>query len=246
MTGREVLVHDDAGALAADVASRLLEVLETVQAAGGTPQIVLTGGSIAETLHQEVARRAADSAVDWSRVVVWWGDERFVEASSPDRNAGQAREAFGDRLGLDPANVHEMPAGDAGLDLEAAAAAYAEDLRAHGGDAFDVLMLGVGPDGHVASLFPGHPALESDDVTVAVRSSPKPPPERISLAFPALNRSREVWFLVSGEGKADAVAAALADDGSVATTPARGVSGLDRTVWWLDRAAAGDATDPGA
>lgn len=243
MSAPEVIVHEDAGTLAADVASRLLEVLEGVQAAGGTPQVVLTGGSIAETLHQELARRASDASVDWSRVVVWWGDERFVPAGSPDRNADQAREAFAGRLGLDPAHVHEMPAADAGLDLDAAAAAYADDLRAHGGDAFDVLMLGVGPDGHVASLFPGHPGLEAEDLTVAVRSSPKPPPERISLTFPALNRSRQVWFLVSGAGKADAVASAHADAGSVAETPARGVTGLDRTVWWLDEAAAGTARE---
>ena len=241
MNAPEVLVHDDAGALAAEVTSRLLEVIEAVQARGGTAQIGLTGGTIAETLHQEIARRAADSSVDWSRVALWWGDERFVEASSPDRNANQAREAFAGRLALDPANVHEMPASDGGLDLDAAAAAYAEDLRAHSGEAFDVLMLGVGPDGHVASLFPEHPGLEADGDTVAVRSSPKPPPERVSLTFPALNRSREVWFLVSGAGKADAVAAALADEGSVSSTPARGVTGLDRTVWWLDRAAAGGA-----
>ena len=238
MSAPEVRVHDDAGVLVGDVASRLLEELEALQADGRVPQICLTGGSIAEALHREVARRAPESSVDWSRVAVWFGDERFAEAASPDRNAGQAREALLDSVPLDPANVHEVPASDAGMDLDAAAAAYAEELRAHGSGAFDVMMLGMGPDGHVASLFPGHPALDAEGIAVAVRESPKPPPERVSLTFAALNRSRHVWFLVNGEGKADAVARALAEDGSVSQTPARGVRGQESTVWWIDRAAA--------
>ena len=169
-TGSEVIVHEDSGTLAGDVASRLLEVLELVQGDGRAPQIALTGGTIADAVHREVARRAPDSSVDWSRVVVWWGDERFVPAGAPDRNATQAREAFLDEVGVDPANVHEMPAADGGLDLDAAATAYGEEIRSHGSGAFDVVMLGVGPDGHVASLFPGHPALDIDDqVAVAVR-----------------------------------------------------------------------------
>ena len=104
---------------------------------------------------------------------------------------------------------------------------------------FDLVLLGVGPDGHVASLFPGFPQLDVDDrIAVAVTGSPKPPPDRISLTFTALNQAGEVWFLVSGEGKADAVARALAPEGSVHETPARGITAPNRT-WWLDQAAAG-------
>jgi 6-phosphogluconolactonase len=104
---------------------------------------------------------------------------------------------------------------------------------------FDVVMLGVGPDGHVASLFPGFPQLDVDDaIALGVTGSPKPPPQRITLTFPALNRTRQVWFVVSGEGKADAVAKALAPDGDVHDTPARGVHGSERTVWFLDEDAA--------
>ena len=105
-----------------------------------------------------------------------------------------------------------MPAADAGFATSTeAAAAYAVEVRTHGAGEFDVVMLGVGPDGHVASLFPGFPQLDvDDDIAVAVTGSPKPPPVRISLTFPALNRTRQVWFLVSGDGKADAVARALA------------------------------------
>ena len=140
---------------------------------------------------------------------MWFGDERFVAPDSPDRNAGQARAAFLDAVGA--TQVHEMPSTASAATLEEGAATYGDLLREHGSGAFDVLMLGIGPDGHVASLFPGHPALDVDDtVAVGVSDSPKPPPARISLTFGALNRSTSVWFLASGEGKAEAVARALA------------------------------------
>jgi 6-phosphogluconolactonase len=112
-------------------------------------------------------------------------------------------------------------------------------VRSFGSGEFDILMLGVGPDGHIASLFPGHPQLDvSDQVAVGVTDSPKPPPERITLTYPALNRSRSVWFLVSGEGKAEAVARALADGTDLHDTPAAGVTGLEETIWFLDRGSA--------
>jgi 6-phosphogluconolactonase len=181
------------------------------------------------------------SEVDWARVVVWWGDERFVAADSDDRNARSARASFLDLLPVDPAKVHEMPStGDAGS-VDEAAAAYAAELREHGAGSFEVLMLGLGPDGHVASLFPGYPQLDVDDrVAVGVTDSPKPPPERVSLTLGALNRSRSVWFLVSGEGKAGAVARALATGTDVHDIPAVGVSGEAETIWFLDRASASE------
>ena len=238
MTAPEIRRHVDADILVGDVASALLDRLESAQARGEVPQIGLTGGSIAEALHRELARRAPDASVDWSRVVFWWGDERFVPAGSPDRNARQAREALLDHVAVDPANVHEVPASDEVATAEDAADAYRAALREHGAGFFEVLMLGIGPDGHVASLFPGHPALGARDAdAVAVHDSPKPPPDRVTLTFEAMERCRAVWFIASGEGKAEAVARALADDGSVAETPARGVRS-DETLWWLDEAAA--------
>jgi 6-phosphogluconolactonase len=232
------VIHEDAQTLAGDTASMLLARLEAAQERGEVPHVGLTGGTIADTLHREVARRAADSSVDWSRVVFWWGDERFVEAGSPDRNARQAREAFLDVLGVPGTNVHEVPAADTVATAEDAAAAYSEAVRTHGAGFFEVLMLGVGPDGHVASLFPGHEALDATDaVAVAVHDSPKPPPDRVTLTFEALDRARAVWFLVSGDAKADAVAAALAG-GDLHEVPARGVSGEQETLWLLDEAAA--------
>jgi 6-phosphogluconolactonase len=229
---------DTAEELAEAVAAALLQRLEVAQAAGEVPQVGLTGGTIAEHVHRAVARLSPGSAVDWSRVVVWWGDERFVAPDSPDRNAGQARAAFLDTVGVDPDNVHEMPSTAEASSVDEAAASYSSTMRARGAGSFEVLMLGLGPDGHVASLFPGHPALDVDDrIAVGVTDSPKPPPERVSLTFAALNHAKAVWFLVSGEGKADAVASALggADRHEI---PATGVTGEDETVWFLDEGAA--------
>jgi 6-phosphogluconolactonase len=239
MNAPRVEVHDDAAALATAVAGELLNRLTEVQAAGHEPHIALTGGTIADAIHAELARLAPSSDVDWSRVVVWWGDERFVEPASDDRNERAAREAFLDHVDVDPAKVHPMPSTEAAADVDEAAAAYSREVQEFGSGAFDVLMLGVGPDGHVASLFPGFPQLDVDDrITVGVTDSPKSPPLRTSLTFDALNRSKSVWFLVSGEGKAEAVARAHAEGTDRHDCPASGVQGTDETIWFLDREAA--------
>ncbi len=232
-------VHESADALATAVAGELLTRLTDAQSSGHEPQIALTGGTIAEAVHRELARLSAGSEVDWSHVVVWWGDERFLEPASPDRNAAQAQEAFLGQVDADPAKVHPMPSTETAASVEEGAAAYADELRTFGSGAFDVLMLGVGPDGHIASLFPGFPQLDVDDeIAVPVTGSPKPPPERISLTFATLNRSKSVWFLVSGEEKSGAVARALAEGTDVHDIPAAGVRGEDETIWFVDRAAA--------
>jgi len=234
-----VEVHESADALATAVAGELLARLVDAQSAGHDPQIALTGGTIADAVHRELARLSGSSEVDWSRVVVWWGDERFVASDSPERNAGQARAAFLSTVGVDPAKIHEMPSTADAPDVDAAAVAYSDAVRMHGSGEFDVTMLGVGPDGHIASLFPGAAQLDVDDqIAVGVTDSPKPPPERISLTFAALNRSKSVWFLVSGDQKADAVARALAEGTDVHDCPASGVTGSEETIWFLDRAAA--------
>lgn len=237
MTEYRIEVHADAPALATAVAGELIARLEAAQASGHVPQIALSGGTIAAAVHREVARLSPGSDVDWNRVAVWFGDERFVAPDSPDRNAGQAREAFLDAVGA--SQVHEMASSADVADAAAGAAAYGASMRDHGAGQFDVLMLGIGPDGHVASLFPGHAALDVDDASaVGVLDSPKPPPERISLTFAALNRAESVWFLASGSVKAGAVAAALAAEGTTSATPARGVTGRDETIWFLDHEAA--------
>ena len=240
----ELKVLSDPAEVAGAVAERFLQRVVAAQGRGEEPHVALTGGSIAEAVHRQIALRAADHDVDWTRVVFWWGDERFAAPDSADRNALDARASFLDVVGA--TQVHEIPSTAAAADVDAAASAYSDLMRSSGSGEFDLVMLGMGPDGHVASLFPGFAQLDVDDqIAVPVTGSPKPPPERVSLTFPALNRSRAVWFLVTGEGKADAVRRALADEGDVHETPARGVtptpaSGAGETIWFLDLAAAGD------
>jgi 6-phosphogluconolactonase len=226
-------VHEGPGDLATAVAGELLNRLADAQAGGRVPQIALTGGTIADAIHREIARLSPESGVDWGAVEIWFGDERFVAPDSEDRNALQARKAFLDEVGA--TRVHEMASTADAADVDAGAEAYAAEIREHGAGQFDIVMLGVGPDGHIASLFPGFPHLDTEDaIAVGVTGSPKPPPERISLTYPALRRSASVWFLVSGEGKAEAVAKALGG-ADVHDTPAGGVRGLEETIWFLDR-----------
>ena len=237
MSSPSILVNRDAEGLAHAVAARLITRLVDVQSDGGIAQVVLTGGRVAAVVYRAVAESPARSAIDWRRVEFWWGDERFLPGGDPERNETQARDALLSHVDVDPTRVHPMPA-DTGQGAEAAAAAYESTLAASGVRTFDVLMLGVGPDGHMASLFPGYPELEVEDRwAVAVHDSPKPPPTRVSLTFPTLARSREVWFVVSGEDKAKAVALAVSGD---PTIPASTPKGLDRTLWLLDEPAASE------
>jgi 6-phosphogluconolactonase len=239
------MLYHDSDALAEAVAGRLITRLVDVQSAGGVARIVLTGGTIADRIHRCVADSGARDAVDWGEVEIWWGDERFVDADDPERNDKQAREALLQRVKLDPAKVHPMATPRVARDdPDVAAEMYAAELAAAArpGDhdeipTFDVLMLGVGPEGHVASLFPGQPALYDDRPVVGVRGSPKPPPVRVTMTMPTLQHARDVWFVVSGEQKAGAVRMALSGAG-VVQVPAAGPKGMHSTWWLLDKAAA--------
>jgi 6-phosphogluconolactonase len=240
----EVITQPSAEELAGLVASRLVDRLATLQEGGEVPSIVLTGGSIADKVHEAVAEAPERDRVDWGRVEVWFGDERFVPEDSDDRNVLHARRAMLDRLPFDPARVHVMPpsGGEHGDDVDAAARAYGRELaEAAGGDGqvpvFDVLMLGIGPDGHCASLFPGRREQLSEEPVVGVRESPKPPPTRISLTMHVLQSAREVWWLAAGEQKAEAVRNAV-QGADPLEVPAAGPKGLSRTLWLLDEAAA--------
>ncbi|GAB7005998.1 6-phosphogluconolactonase [Nocardioides sp. AN3] len=233
-----VEVHEDPAALSTAVAGELLSRVADLQAAGEVPHIVLTGGTIADSIHHEVARLSPESGVDWGAVEVWFGDERFVAPDSGERNAGQARAAFLDAVGVPTHRVHEMPSTATAGDVDEAAGQYEAELIERGPAVFDILMLGIGPDGHVASLFPGFTQLEvTDRTTVGVTGSPKPPPDRVSLTLPRLNKAASVWFLASGDSKADAVAGALGGR-DVRDIPAAGVTGRDETIWFLDRESA--------
>jgi 6-phosphogluconolactonase len=232
-----VVVHRDAQLLAQAAAARIVTSISDAQAARGSASIVLTGGGIGGATLRELAASPARDAIDWGHLDVWWGDERFLPAGHPDRNETQAREALLSAVPLDSARVHPMAGagGSAGDDLDAAAGAYAEELAEAGGPSFDVLLLGVGPDGHVASLFPGAPGLTDERTVIPVRNSPKPPPERISLGLRVINNAREVWLIAAGEEKAASIKGALSADSAL---PASQVHGRQATRWLLDRAAA--------
>ncbi|AXI79923.1 6-phosphogluconolactonase [Peterkaempfera bronchialis] len=245
----QIVVHRDKELMAEAAAARLITRIVDVQSARSTASVVLTGGRNGNALLAAIAASPARDAVDWARLDLWWGDERFLPEGDPERNVVQAREALLDRVPVDPSRVHAMPASDgpAGADAEAAAEQYAVELAKAAGPedhaevpSFDVLLLGLGPDTHVASLFPEHPAVrETERTVVGVHGSPKPPPTRISLTLPAIRAAREVWLLAAGEDKAEAVALALSGPGEL-QAPASGAYGRARTLWLLDRAAAAD------
>jgi 6-phosphogluconolactonase len=241
-----VETYSDTAALVVAAGDRLVDAIAAATTARGHAFIVLTGGGTGI----ELLKHLGTKGVDWSKVHLFWGDERYVPAADDERNDKQAREALLDHVAIPPSNVHPMPASDGefGADLDAAARAYEAELAAAAAPGettpdFDVHLLGMGGEGHINSLFPGTPAVaETDRLVVGVDNSPKPPPRRITLTLPAIQRSREVWLVVSGAAKADAVAAALSGAAPV-DVPAAGAIGRSNTVWLLDAAAASKLED---
>ena len=246
----DVVVEPDADRLAAAVAGALVERLGAAQAARGTASVVLTGGGIGIAVLEQLAARTGDR-LDWTAVDVWWGDERFVPQDDDDRNEKAARQALLDVVGVPESRVHAMPPSDGGFaEPEDAAAWYAGELATAAPPGrelprFDVLLLGIGPEGHTASIFPASPAAHDQRAVFAVHDCPKPPPTRVSLGFSAINTADEVWLVVAGEDKAPAVARAVAGADPV-ELPAAGVHGTQVTRWWLDRAAAARLAGSGA
>jgi 6-phosphogluconolactonase len=249
-----ITLHPSFDVLAATTAARLITRLLDVQSERGEATVVLTGGSVGIATLQAVAQAPARLAVDWSKVNFWFGDERFVAADSPDRNHGQAAAALLDHVGVDPARVHVMAASDQVADLDAAVADYAAQLAAaaraeyeaddDAGDQapalprFDVLLLGIGPDAHIASLFPEMAGIRTTGTpVVGVTNSPKPPPSRVSLTLEAINSAQEIWLVAAGDDKAAAVGLGLAGANPV-QVPASGARGLSKTMWLIDEAAA--------
>lgn len=246
VTERRVVVKDDPAEVADAIGRRLVRKLVNWTGRGRPVHISLTGGSTGIASLRAAASHPGNGDVDWTRVHFWWGDERFVPRADSERNALQARDALLDRVPVPPGNIHEMGASDEGMDLDAAAGAYARELVRFGSAAqpwpvFDLCLLGVGPDGHIASLFPDRPEIRiTDAAVVPVRESPKPPPERISLTRPVINSSQRVWLGLTGADKASALGLILAG-ASYASVPAAGAKGLRRTFAFVDRAAAAQA-----
>jgi 6-phosphogluconolactonase len=233
--------YADSAALVAAAGDRLVDAITDAIDKRGAAHVVLTGGGTGIGLLKRVGEDS--DKIDWSKVHLYWGDDRFVPEDDDERNYKQAREALLDHIDIPDDNVHPMSASDSGVDLDAAAREYAQVLAANADDGqptpdFDVHLLGMGPEGHINSLFPDTPAVrETERLVLGVPDSPKPPPQRITLTLPAIQRSREVWLVVSGAGKADAVAAAIGGAKPV-DVPAAGAVGREATVWLLDEDAA--------
>lgn len=211
-------VHRDAEALSLAVALRIAELAAQSIALRGGCRIALAGGQTPRRCY-ELLR---ELPVDWSRIELYFGDERCLPRGDTERNDAMALDALVSHIDLPPENLHAIPAE---LGAERAASAYARLLDETG--ALDLVLLGLGEDGHTASLFPGNAALNSDAAAVPVYGAPKPPPERVSLSLATLNAAANRLFIVSGEGKRDALR-------HIAQTPAGRVVGAE---WHLDRAA---------
>ncbi|MCU1531111.1 MAG: pgl [Arthrobacter sp.] len=251
-----VSIHPDSTVLMAAIAARLITKLVDIQDKYGEATVVLTGGSMGIGSLKAVAESPALPAVDWAKVNFWWGDERFVGVNDAERNARQAHEALLSHILVDPARVHVPGSSDDFETPEEAAADYARRLgeaaaAEHAADMsddrperpgklprLDIVLLGVGPDAHIASLFPEQAGIREKELTVVgVRNSPKPPPARISFTLPTINTALEVWMMVAGDDKAGAVGLALAGANPV-QVPAAGSRGRFETLWLIDENAA--------
>lgn len=235
-------IQPDLPAVADAAAERFVAAVSEALRADQNAHVVFTGGSTGIAVLRAIRERAA--SIDWARVHVWWGDERFVPAGDSDRNDQQADEALLDHIDIDPRNIHRVPASDGAHadDVDAAAEAYAAELARYAADGapspvFTVLMLGVGEEGHTASIFPHSDAARDNRPVCAVRDCPKPPPTRVSMTFELLNQADEVWMMTTGAGKAEPVASAVAGADRL-QNPSAGPRGQSATRWLIDRAAA--------
>lgn len=232
---RRVVRLPDADEVAEVMAEHLLHRVVSLQQSKGQVNLCLTGGRTANAMYERLALLAPESRLDPTRLDLWWGDENFVAATDERRHSLQAVSRLAGGISFTSANIHMMPAKEGRADADQAAAEYAAEL---GDTVFDIALMGIGEDGHTASLFPHHPSSEPTARTViGVSNAPKPPEDRLSLTIPSLSRSDEVWFIATGASKAGAVQRALAGADDV---PAAQVTGRQATYWFLDADAAGE------
>ena len=241
----EIFRHQDSNSLAAAAAAQLITKIVEAQASGVRPHLVLTGGGIGTAVLAAINLGSGRSSVDWEQIEIWWGDERYLPTGDPERNETSARAALLDHVAIPARNVHPIAGPETTADAQSSALAYATELTRYRRPedhapvpSFDVLLLGIGPDAHVASLFPGQPALHDDRAVAAVHGAPKPPPTRITMTLPTICTAREVWVLASGAEKAAAVRLALDPAAGPLQIPAAGARGRERTLFLLDEQAA--------
>ena len=224
----------DGQSVARNAAEAFFVKMDEVLANKSEANVAITGGTVGIATLAEIALNERAASFDFNRINFWWGDERFVASDSADRNSVQAHNALFSKIRIDSSKLHQFPSADNGLTLDEAAAqfaAYVEDVRPH----FDLVFLGMGPDGHINSLFPGKPTPAPGVQIIAEHDSPKPPPQRLSFTYEVMNAADEIWFTVAGADKADAVNVAFGDD--PASLPVGRVHGRIKTVWFVDQTA---------
>lgn len=217
-------------AAAKEVANRINSLL----ASQAEVNVVVTGGSVGMLVLGNLAQEIQKVRLD--HLHIWFSDERFLPTRDLERNETQARQCFFDKVAIPENNIHAFPS-DFSQGLEKAAGEFERGISSRN-PKFDLVLLGMGPDGHVASLFSDSDQKFHGHWTVSESNSPKPPAQRLSLSFEALCNSDEVWFLVAGEEKADVVKRVLNGE----DFPATKVNGKLRTIWFLDKAAAEKTT----
>ncbi|WP_426718349.1 6-phosphogluconolactonase [Corynebacterium auriscanis] len=248
-----IRVQADQNDLALAAARELVHAVTHLQRTQPEVRLVLTGGGagIATLRHlaalDHAAVRSAEDfpteRIDWNRVLIFFGDERFLPVGDPERNDTQADEALLNHVSIPDHRVFRYSSPEVSS-LDDAATAYAATVREQAPEGFDIHLLGMGPEGHINSLFPHTPELMNpQDIVVPVRDCPKPPPERVSLSIDAVGSADEVWLLVAGGAKAEAAAKVAAGTDEEYLWPAALASGRKKTLLWVDKEAAAGLSD---
>lgn len=239
----EIKILPDKSALAAEAAQRFVLLAQEAVVRNGRFTIALSGGSTPRALHQLLAQPPLRDQIPWQNVFVFWGDERFVPLDDADSSYLMAKETLLARVPIPPDNIFPTPT--VNLTPNAAAQQYATSMQTMFGESvprFDLILLGMGPDGHTASLFPGQPEVvnPSDKLVAVVQNSPKPPPLRLTFTYKLLNAAANIIFLVAGADKAEMVKLVLGEETAVAPPPPAKLvqTSSGSLTWLLDAAAA--------
>jgi 6-phosphogluconolactonase len=235
----DVRVFANVNELSLRAAEAVVRIINESMQANGTCSLALSGGSTPRTLYRLLSSQFRDQ-IPWTKVHVFWGDERYVPPGDPQSNYRMARETLLDHVASPAGNVHPMPTGVP--DPDVAARDYEKTLRnyfSRDWPRFDLVLLGLGEEGHTASLFPGSPALEETRRWVVAVKAPSEPPLRLTLTLPALTEAANIYFLVAGRNKAQALYHVLTGSPDPKSYPASGIRRAGGTVIWrVDRDAA--------
>ena len=237
----QISIYPDTNTLSREAAQLIVRLANEAIVTRGRFTIALSGGSTPKVLYSLLGDEPYRSQIDWAKVDIFWSDERCVPSDSEDSNYHLAQQVLLSKIPLPASEVHRMPADQP--DRDAASQAYTEEMQrtfgTNGIPNFDLIQLGMGPEGHTASLFPHQESLHEQQRLVMPVIVPKPPPPRLTFTPPLLNAARYVLFLVTGADKADAVQAVLEGEYQPDEYPAQIVRvGNGEVIWMLDNAAA--------